>query len=431
VKWGVLYIDEHFLPYHGMRVITLGWFTVRDRVLKGSYDFLANDEGFNPLLFLIRPSSEDLLQKIPEIINKAKKLAQEAGIDPKDLTVIFDREGYCAELFLALSDKEVPSGEKGPNAVNFISWAKYTDSWANEIDESKFTGEMTIKYAVQKSEVIKYYDTTREMNKYGTIRAIVIQSGRKKRRSVIYTNDMESPAVRIIQLICNRWGQENLIKTLKLRHLIDYHPGYISEELEEQPMTDNPELSEIKKKKANLTGRLNKQELKLAKKILKEKNAQLKLEDIEKREIDLMAEIRGLESQITLLEQKEDGLPEEVLFEQAHGGIKLSELDYEKKRFLDCIKVFAYHMEKKMCEHLEKYYKVRNVEKEVWPALTMIVRRGAYLRLEQGKLMVTLKKIQNLAVNDAARALCEELNLMRPETLDKFHLPVHFGVQQG
>ncbi len=40
--------------------------------MKGSYNFLAVDGKFNPVLFLIRASSEDLLQKIPEIILKAK-----------------------------------------------------------------------------------------------------------------------------------------------------------------------------------------------------------------------------------------------------------------------------------------------------------------------------------------------------------------------
>ena len=353
----------------------------------------------------------------------------EVGIDPKDLTVIFDREGYCAELFLALSDKEDPSAENGKDAVNFISWAKYSDKWVNDFEESIFTEEVTINYEVQKSEVIKYFDTTRMMNKYGKIRAIVIMSGKEKRRIAIYTNDFKSDPCRIIQLMCRRWGQENLIKTLKLRHLIDYHPGYISEELEEQPLRDNPELLELKKKKANLTSQLHKQELKLAEKILKEKDTQLKLGDIEKREIDLLAEIRSLESQIILLELKETELPEEVLFEQAHRGMKLSELDYEKKRFLDCIKVFAYHIDKKMCELLEKHYKVRNVEKEIWPALAMIVRRGGYLKLERGKLRVRLKRFQNPVIDYAARHLCEELNQMAPQTRDKFQFPIQYEVE--
>ena len=75
-----------------------------------------------------------------------------------------------------------------------------------------------------------------------------IMSGKNKKRSVIYTNDWDIDAGMIIQRMCSRWGQENMIKALKLRHLIDYHPGYLSEELEDQPLVDNPELIELKPK---------------------------------------------------------------------------------------------------------------------------------------------------------------------------------------
>ena len=98
------------------------------------------------------------------------------------------------------------------------------------------------------------------MNKYGVIRAIVIQSGKNKKRSVIYTNakDREVCADKIIELICRRWGEENLIKELLMKHLINYSPGYVTEELEEQPMVDNPKIKELKKKKATRATDLNK-----------------------------------------------------------------------------------------------------------------------------------------------------------------------------
>ena len=63
-KWGVLYIDAHFLPYSGMYPITKGWHGVRQMAMKGSYHFIGVDEKFSPWIFLVRSSSEDLLQKI-------------------------------------------------------------------------------------------------------------------------------------------------------------------------------------------------------------------------------------------------------------------------------------------------------------------------------------------------------------------------------
>jgi transposase len=419
VNCKVLYIDEHFLPYYGIKVISMGWFTVRDRPLKGSYNFIANDEEFNPLIFLIRPSSEDLTEKIPEIVGKVKKIAEESGVDTKELTVIFDREGYSAELFRTLD------GEDGNSKIRFITWAKYADKWVNDFKEEEFKDKVTVRYKIQKEDEIKYFETEREMSKYGKIRAIVIESGRNKQRSAIYTNDTENPAERIVQLICRRWGQENCIKTLKLRHLIDYHPGYVSEELEEQPLVDNPELEELRQRRAGLTSQLHGLQLKLAEKVLDEKKEETNLRELKEAEIEIFSEIAVIKSQITLLNQEMDKLPKEVKFDSAHDGTKLCELDYEKKRFLDCIKVFAYHMENKMCEILINSY---DKKKELWPALAMILRRGAYIKLEQGNLTVKLRRFKNPEIDFAARHLCQELNQMHPVTLDKFNLPLKYEV---
>src|SRR2546429_1858200 len=77
------------------------------------------------------------------------------------------------------------------------------------------TGVQTCALPIfRKAEAIPYLETTRTMNKYGKIRAVVIESGRDKKRAAIYTNGTaeELGAERIVQLICRRWGEENAIK---------------------------------------------------------------------------------------------------------------------------------------------------------------------------------------------------------------------------
>ncbi len=93
--------------------------------MKGSYNFIGVDDKFTPWIFLIRFSSEDLLQKIPEIVEKAKKIGHEIGLSDEeieDLIVIFDREGYSAELYRFLDGKDRKNKKR--RAI-FISWAKY------------------------------------------------------------------------------------------------------------------------------------------------------------------------------------------------------------------------------------------------------------------------------------------------------------------
>ena len=423
-KWGVLYIDGHFLPYYGIYLITMGWHGVRKIPMKGSYNFLAVDERFVPFLFLIRSSSEDLLQKIPEIILKAKKLAKEAGLSEEEienLTVIFDREGYSADLFRTLDGKD---SQNGKFKVMFIIWAKYSDRWVYDIEDEKFDKTVTVTYEIQEPEEIKYFETERSMSKYGKIRTIIIESGSNKRRAAIYTNDKETEAEKIIQLICRRWGEENLIKELMLKHLINYSPGYEPEEIEEQPMIENPKVKALKQKRANLKSELSEIRAKFGYEVLEEMEKEANWDEIKKKRILTMADIESIRSQITLLNQEIDKLPEKVRFDEAHGK-KLLELNYEKKRFLDCLKVFTYNLENQLGKLLLNYY---DVQKEIRPALAMIVRRGGDVQLEGGKLRVRLRRFKNPEIDYAARHLCGDLNQMKPRTLDKFRFPIHYEV---
>ena len=79
-----------------------------------------------------------------------------------------------------------------------------------------------------------------------------------------------------------------------------------------------------------------------------------------------------------------------------------------------------------MCRLLLKHY---DWQKEIVPALAMIVARTGYVKLEGGQLEVTLRRLTNPEIDYAARRLCEILNGMRPGTFDKFHLPIRYHVQ--
>ena len=152
-QWGVMYIDGHFLPYHGTYPITKGWHGVRQIPMKGSYNFLAVDEGFRPWLFLIRSSSENLLQKIPELIEKAKKLGLAAGLSRdvvEALIVLFDREGYSAELYRYLDGEDEGEGKR---RTIFISWAKYADKWVYDIDEAALSQTVKVKGDLRRFKV--------------------------------------------------------------------------------------------------------------------------------------------------------------------------------------------------------------------------------------------------------------------------------------
>lgn len=419
VKWGVLYIDSHFLPYYGIYLISMGWHGVRQMPMKGSYNFMAVDGKFNPLIFFIRSSAEDLLEKIPELILRAKKIAKGVGIAEDKLIVIFDREGYSAELFREFDSDRLKS--------SFITWAKYFDNWKPEIKEEQFNKSVVVNYEIQKSEEVKYFEAEdRIMKRYGKIRAIVIQSGRKKKQAAIYTNDWETSADLIIQLICRCWGQETLFKTLRLEHHADYFPGHEYSELDKQPMVENPRVSELKRKKSNLLKDLHKLKMGFADILLNKASDEINWHEIREKKINTLADIESIRSQMLLIDLEVGNLPEEIKFDEAHDGAKLVEFDYEKKRFLDCIKVFSYTIQKSACEILNKYY---GDQKDVWQILGMIAQRGADIKLDGNILTIRLKKFTDELIDYAARHFCDDLNKMEPVSVDKFRFQLRYEVE--
>ena len=426
-KWGVLYIDAHFLPYYGRVPITKGWHGVRKIPMKGSYHFLGVDESFTPWIFLVRSSSEDLLQKIPELIGNAQEAARDAGVEPKridELIVVFDREGFSGPLYGYLDGRDP---DRGPRRAVFISWAKYADKWVYEIPEGAFDKTAVVRYQIQKAEELGYTETERRMSKYGTIRAVVIQRGADGKRMAIYTNAEagQLDGGQVVQLMCRRWGQENLIKELLGKYFINYLPGYVREAMHAQPLVDNPQVKQLKKRRGALTGELRDLKVQLADTILKGATDQTRWEQIRGQEVPLLTEIVSRENQMLFLNRELEGLPAKLPYDQAHGGRRLEWLNYEKKRFLDCIKLYAYNAQRRMCELLLEHY---DQQKEILPALSMIVKRGGSVRLQSGRLRVRLKRFKNPEIDYAARGLCEELNGMDPVTADRFHLPLWFEV---
>lgn len=426
-EWGVLFIDGHFLPYTGMYRISMGMHGVRKRPMKGSYNFLGVDVTYNPWIFLIRSSREHLLRKIPEMIENAKRIARKAGVDKGDienLMVVFDREGYSAELFRHFDGRDL---DKRKRRAIFITWAKYTEKWVYNVADDKFDKKMTVFYKFREPKKIKYYETERTMKKYGKIRTIVVERQTDKRRCAIFTNtpQEETASEVLVDLICHRWGEENLIKELMYKHLINYWPGHEIEDLEEQPLVDNPKLNELKLQRTNLKTELSGLKSKFGDEVLGEMEKDADWEQIKEKRILTLADIAVLRSRLILLNQQIDELPEKISFDKAHDGKKLVDLNYERKRFLDCIKIFSYNVNNHMCRMLSNHY---DKKKEILPALSKIINRSGYIKLEGGKLQVRLRRFKNEEIDYAARRLCEDLNKMNPVTLDKLRIPIHYEV---
>ena len=191
-------------------------------------------------------------------------------------------------------------------------------------------------------------------------------------------------------------------------------------------MVTNPAITKLKQKRAGLVSELNRLKIELANHVLEKRDKKRKPRKPARSRAAVLADITVTESSILLTDQELGKLSAEIPFDEAHGGEKLLRLNHEKKRFLDGIKVFVCNLRAEMGRMLLKHY---DWNKELWPAVSMIVERGGLVRLEEGRLQVTLRRFKDREIDYAARHLCEELNRMSPVTLDRFQFPIHYQVQ--
>lgn len=410
-----LYVDGHFMPYYGDKVIAKGYWPQRQMGLKGSELFMAVDAQFRPVVWSLTSCQTDLTEAIPALLQKLQRLAAEANVPAKGLTVIFDREGYSGSLFRTLDDLK----------VTFITWAKYADRWVEEIPTESFTHEMTLDYDVRPSEPVRYFETTRPMSKYGPIRTIMIDSPHRQKRAAIFTNDPTRAPAAIIQLIARRWGEENWFNVMKHSLRLDYVPGHAAEELIKQPSVENPDRASLSRTKAMLTERLRALQIRLGQQVVQATTAD-RWAALQTASLSVRAEITEVETSLRQVIETQTALPATVSFSEAHGH-PLSELEYHRKRLVDTTKIFVYLMEKQLCEVLAPGYAGR--KRDLWPTLHTIVCRGGWVRLDGEIVRVRLRRFWHPSVERAAHTLCERLNQMAPHTLDQFAFPIHYEVE--
>lgn len=423
VDVGILFFDEHFLPYYGIERIHKGFFSTRRMVIEGNYQFWAHDINGRPFFVITTDAHLRLRDMIPEMIRRAKEISGQ-----ESLIIVFDRGGYGIELF------EIIGSQK--NTV-FITWAKYVpEKTITEIDDKDYQ-EFVFEFHGHR-ETYKLYSTTRTIKEGRTeanrhrelkkmkVRMIVVWRLSTGKKTPLYSNDFDSAIETLAEPMVRRWSeQENIFQKMMRRYNLNYHPGYYIDELVTQPLVINPAIKSTKKEIKKLESRIKKQKEQLATRMLNLKNKNVSVEAYEKRQRKALPKLQSLEQELQSLKQKLQETPEHVSIVEFLSNQKLSACDLEKKKIYDVIQIVAYNAEQVLLEIFQKYYHdTRDVEQ----ILDMIINYGGYIRLYDNTLYVIINYIDQLQYRRAATELCKALNAMGARTLDNFRFPIFFKV---
>jgi hypothetical protein len=209
----IFYVDNHLRPYTGKHVVRKGWRMQDKRVLPGTTDYYVHDEDGRPMFRVPVPSHDHLTEWLLPL---GERLRDALG-ESERILVAFDRGGAYAEQLAALRNAD----------FDFVTYERkpYAD-----LPTTKFTSTM-----IRGEEVGLHEHRLRNLGAgRGRVRRIVVRT--EEGRQISFLAVSKLPAARLVEILWNRWRQENGFKHgnerwginhLDGRSVTSYPPGTI------------------------------------------------------------------------------------------------------------------------------------------------------------------------------------------------------------
>jgi hypothetical protein len=219
------HFDPHTKHYTGEQNVLKGWcpkIRGADKVLHS--DFIHTAQGA-PIYFETTDNFADLRERLVGVIGRARPALQwPVETVP---TFVVDRGCYGLEFFEKVT---------GDPTFHLIAWQKgfTVQAW----DPAKVMGQTTITRYRNSSTDVRLYRfeyVERPWEKNARLRQIVVQATNDKGRTIqvaILTDDLQRAAIEIINLMFQRWLQENDFKYLDKHFGMNQITSYRSIEYE-------------------------------------------------------------------------------------------------------------------------------------------------------------------------------------------------------
>jgi len=349
------YYDPHTKHYTGLRNILKGWCSkVRMGVKVINSDYMHTTDG-HPVYFDIDDNYDDMRIRFFRQVDEFRRLA---NITLQQVTtMVVDRAIFSMEVF----EKVLLSPY-----LHLITWEKNykRDQW----DKSAKTGHGFIERTrnnAQDRKLIKYSYQDKLWDKNKKVRQIIVRIAQPDNRGLvevsILCDDLHRPATEVINLMFNRWVQENDFKYLIKHFGIDQITSYgfddyqeIKDQLEDKEQI-NGEYLAINKTLESEQGKYKTVLYKLDKLERKEKNKKLTKKQQE-RKGELLGSQEKYRKSIDSLESERSNTEKKVSKIDALIKGKKQKLRKDTKRCMDTLKIIARNIFYKTFETFREDY---------------------------------------------------------------------------
>lgn len=410
------YYDPHSKHYTGLRNLLKGWCAKIKMAGKVIYmDFIHSVNGF-PLYMNIVDNYDDMRIRFFRDVENFRAIAKIRK--EKVLTFIIDRAIYSQEVFEYLITL---------TNIHIITWEKdyKHDKWR----KNAVTKKGYIKRKRNNStdcRFIKYRYQERMWDKNQNIRQLIVRiptpDGADYIEVSILTDDLNRLAVEIINLMFNRWIQENDFKYLIKHFGIDQITTYdyfdyteLMYQLEDKQHISGKyksitkEIDSLRKKLKTILFRLHRlEQTKLKKKLTKKQTE--RQQELEKEKVQLDRELRDKEEERNNIEKKVSKI-DELIKERKQ------KLDTNTKYLLDVIKIIGRNIFYLTFSNFRQKYDDYRDDLIIFQQL---IRANGVIKFIDGQITFDLYPEMELTpkIKKVFSEVIEEINRKQPELPD-------------
>ena len=386
---GFLYVDGHVRVYHGKHRLPKTHVARAHFTLPATSDYWLNDQRGDPLFMVTAKANAGLVQILPEILAKCKKLLGE-----RPITVVFDRGGWSPKLFQTLQADgiHILTYRKGKTPDLPLKKFKLRKARLDGHPVEYWLNDKTIKVRVEK----------------GTLKLRQVTRLKGDHQTQVVTTRWDLSAVEVAHRMFARWQQENWFKYMREEYLLDALVDYGVEPDDPERSVPNPERKRLEKEVAAAR-------LELAK--VQEEYGAAALDNLEAKRPTMRGfkiangklgkQVRAARNRLEALMTRKATLPVRVAVREAVKD-PIVKLAPERKHLTDLLKMVAYQTESDFLALIRPHY--ARTEDEGRTLVQNVLASAADLEVTPEELRVQVAPLSSPHRTKVLAALCAELD---------------------
>jgi prepilin-type processing-associated H-X9-DG protein len=381
---GFLFVDGHVRPYHGRKHKLPKTHVPRRRLcMPATTDFWVNDAYSDPLFFVTAPANEGLLSMLDdEVLPEVREL-----LGPeRRLTLVLDREAWSPKTFRRWSER----------GIDVLTYRKGSyRPWPEErFQEVEVPGQ---------AKVLRLAEAPLSLSNGLRVREVRCL-GKKAHQVSIVTTRWDLSLSEVAARMFARWRQENFFRYMRHEFALDHLPTNAVERADPERRVPNP----ARKAKAKEYGALR-TDLRRLREELGHAAFHGNGQDHSPDPGDLKEKITDLERRIATTKYELAALPEKIPLKQLMPVHEIVQLERERKRISDAIKMAAYRAETELAALAGPSLGTHHQD-EARSFLRQVFHLPADLMPDEDRLLVRLHAMANPRANRVLNELCHILN---------------------